>query len=103
MQSNAIFFLFDKLIFLVKRLAYLRVSDPQSRDAEILRRVLVAGSINLGTLIEITCTRSSSELHYIKQQYYSRYQSDLELDISMKVSSGFKEVHNYYEVPFVTD
>ncbi|KAF8044144.1 hypothetical protein BT93_A2202 [Corymbia citriodora subsp. variegata] len=76
----------------LNRLAYLRVSDPQSRDAEILRKLLLAGSINLGTLIEITCTRSSSELHHIKQQYHSRYQSDLERDISMKVSGGFKEI-----------
>ncbi|KAF5448514.1 hypothetical protein F2P56_029040 [Juglans regia] len=73
------------------RAAYLRMIEPQERDAEITRNSLFGGSVNLNTLIEIACTRPSSELQCIKQTYRSRYNSELEQDVTAKVRGGFKE------------
>lgn len=83
-----------KICLHIQRAAYLRMIDPQERDAEIMRNSLFGGSVNLSTLIEIACTRPSSELHCIKQTYRSKYNSDLEQDITNKISGGFKEVPN---------
>ncbi|KAG6711125.1 hypothetical protein I3842_05G037600 [Carya illinoinensis] len=74
------------------RAAYLRMIEPQERDAEITRNSLFGGSVNLNTLIEIACTRPSSELQCIKQTYRSRYNSELEQAVTTKVSGGFKEI-----------
>ncbi|XP_021899832.1 annexin D5-like [Carica papaya] len=74
------------------RVAYLRMSKPQERDAEIMRHSLFGGRINLHNLIEVACTRSSLELHFIKQAYNSRFNSNLEQDMGTKLNSGFKEI-----------
>lgn len=81
-------------MFHVQRAAYLRMIEPQERDAEIVRNSLFGNgsSVNLNTLIEIACSRPSSELQCIKQAYRSRYNSDLEQDVTTKINSGFKEV-----------
>ena len=78
----------------VQRAAYLRMIEPRERDAEIVRNSLFGNgsSVNLNTLIEIACSRPSSELQCIKQAYRSRYNSDLEQDVTTKINSGFKEV-----------
>ncbi|KAI4296347.1 hypothetical protein L6164_036313 [Bauhinia variegata] len=72
--------------------AYLRMSEPQERDAEIMRNSIFGGSLNLNTLIEIICTRSSSDLQCIKQTYRSRYNSDLEQDVHVTVKGGYREI-----------
>lgn len=74
------------------RAAYFRISEPQERDAEMMRNSLYGGSVNLNTLIEIACTRSSSELQAIKQAYSSLYNSNIDQDVAQKVNGGFKEV-----------
>uniref|UniRef100_A0A5B7B9R1 Putative Annexin-like protein n=1 Tax=Davidia involucrata TaxID=16924 RepID=A0A5B7B9R1_DAVIN len=74
------------------RAAYLRMSESQERDAEMMRNSLYGGSVNLNILIEIACTRSSLELQSIKQAYCSRYNSNIEQDVSLKVNGGFKEI-----------
>lgn len=48
--------------------------------------------MDLNMLIEITCSRSSSQLQSIKQSYRSRYKSDIEQDVSTRIKGGFKEV-----------
>ncbi|KAL5714563.1 hypothetical protein ACHQM5_016507 [Ranunculus cassubicifolius] len=74
------------------KVAYLRMSEPQLRDAEIIRNSLFGARVDLNTLIEVICTRSSAELHVIKQSYRSQYNSDTEQDVSTKVQGGFKEI-----------
>ncbi|KAF3968257.1 hypothetical protein CMV_007830 [Castanea mollissima] len=76
------------------RAAYLRMIEPRERDAEIVRNSLFGNgsSVNLNTLIEIACSRPSSELQCIKQVYRSRYNSDLEQDVTTEINSGFKEI-----------
>lgn len=79
----------------IKRVAYLRLNEAKARDAEILRSSLFGGSVNLNTVVEIICTRSSYELHCIREHYRSRYQSDAEKDVSMKISGSFSEVFHH--------
>ncbi|GMP39044.1 hypothetical protein CsSME_00010041 [Camellia sinensis var. sinensis] len=74
------------------RAAYFRISEPQECDAEMMRNSLYGGSVNLNTLIEIACTRSSSELQAIKQAYSSLYNSNIDQDVALKVNGGFKEI-----------
>ncbi|KAH7860165.1 hypothetical protein Vadar_010105 [Vaccinium darrowii] len=71
---------------------YLRMSEPQERDAEIIREALFGWRVNINTLIEVVSTRSSSELHSIKQAYRSRYSSEIEQDMAHKISGSFKEI-----------
>ncbi|KAE8009160.1 hypothetical protein FH972_005612 [Carpinus fangiana] len=74
------------------RAAYLRMAEPQERDAEIMRNSLFGGSLNVNTLVEIACSRPSEELQRIKQAYRSRFNSDLEQDVTAKINGGFKEI-----------
>ncbi|KAF9599794.1 hypothetical protein IFM89_001740 [Coptis chinensis] len=72
--------------------AYLCMREPHERDAEIIRNVLFGDRVDLNTLIEVVCTRSSSELQGTKQAYRSQYNSDIEQDVSLKAHGGFKEI-----------
>ncbi|XVE66531.1 hypothetical protein DITRI_Ditri08aG0086700 [Diplodiscus trichospermus] len=74
------------------RIAYLRMVEPHERDAQLMRHSLFGGSLNLDTLIEVACTRPSSELLRIKHAYQNRYNSDLEQDLTIKINGGFKEI-----------
>ncbi|OVA03122.1 Annexin [Macleaya cordata] len=74
------------------RAVYLRLSEPNERDAEILRNAVFGPSVNLGTVVEILCSRPSLELHSVKQVYLSRYNSDIEQDLALKINGGFKEI-----------
>ncbi|KAF5189236.1 Annexin a13 [Thalictrum thalictroides] len=77
----------------LSRAAYLRMSEPHERDAEIIRDALYgARVVDLNTLIEVICTRSSLELQSIKQTYHSQYNSDIEQDVTLKAHGGFKEI-----------
>ena len=66
--------------------------EPQERDSELIRGSLFGASVDLNMLIEITCSRASSQLQGIKQSYKARYKSDIEQDVSTRVNGGFKEV-----------
>ncbi|KAA8546843.1 hypothetical protein F0562_003233 [Nyssa sinensis] len=70
----------------------LRITEPQERDAELVRDALFGWRVNLNTVIEVASTRSSSELHFIKQAYSCRYNSNLEQDIAQKTDGTFKEI-----------
>ncbi|XAR53065.1 hypothetical protein NMG60_11021462 [Bertholletia excelsa] len=74
------------------RAAYLRMSEPQVRDAEMIMNSLHGGSVNLNTLIEVACTRTSPELLIIKQVYRSRYNSNIDQEVALKVTGGFREI-----------
>ncbi|KAI3996390.1 hypothetical protein MKX01_026858 [Papaver californicum] len=75
------------------RVVYLRLSEPNARDAEILRvAVFGSGSVNLSTVIEILCSRPSLELYSVKQAYLSTYNANLEHDLALKINGSFKEI-----------
>ncbi|KAK9110661.1 hypothetical protein Sjap_018721 [Stephania japonica] len=70
------------------RLAYLRMREPHELDAEIIRDSLFGTRVDLNTLIEVVCTRNSAELQAVKQAYRSRYNLDIEQDVSLKASDS---------------
>ncbi|XP_043720969.1 annexin D8-like [Telopea speciosissima] len=74
------------------RVVYLHMSEPQARDAEIVRTVLIGGNVDMNTLIEMVCTRLSLMLQSIKQGFLSLYNSDMEQDLSHNIKGGFKEI-----------
>ncbi|KAF7842601.1 annexin D2-like [Senna tora] len=74
------------------RAGYLRMCESHVRDAEIMRKSLMEGSLNLNTLIEVACTRSSYDLICIKHTYRSRYNSDLDREVYTKINGGYKEI-----------
>ena len=90
MFYSSIFFL---SIYKLQNMVYLRINEPQERDAELMRDSLFGwNKVNLNVLIELLCTRSSSQLSSIKQAYCNRYGSNIEQDVSQKISGNFKEV-----------
>ncbi|KAK1287353.1 hypothetical protein QJS10_CPB19g01451 [Acorus calamus] len=76
-----------------QRAAYLLMSEPHERDAEILRQSLCSARVEGNTLIEIICTRTLTDLNLIKQAYRARYNSELEQEITSRTgnSTSFKE------------
>ncbi|RZC64594.1 hypothetical protein C5167_008286 [Papaver somniferum] len=75
------------------RVVYLRLSEPNARDAEMLwNAVFGSGSVNLSTVIEILCSRPSLELYSVKQAYHYVYNTNLEHDLALKISGSFKEI-----------
>ncbi|XP_042495746.1 annexin D7-like [Macadamia integrifolia] len=74
------------------RVVYLRLSESEARDAEIVRGLLIGGNVDLNSLIEMVCTRTSLELQSIKKAYHSLYNSDMEQDLSLSIKGGFKEI-----------
>ncbi|KAK3011244.1 hypothetical protein RJ639_010699, partial [Escallonia herrerae] len=71
---------------------YLRISEAQEHDAAIARDAMFGWRVNLRNLIEVVCTRSSSDLNSIKQAYRVRYSSNFEQDIASKTAGSYKEV-----------
>ena len=74
---------------------YEAISEPQDWEAEIVRDAPFGGRVDLNAVIEVACSRSSLELHSLKQVYRLRYNSDVEQDITLKTLVGFKEVYAY--------
>ncbi|KAL5982139.1 hypothetical protein ACLOJK_016208 [Asimina triloba] len=74
------------------RAAYLHMTEPPTRDAEIIRCCLSASKVDLDDLIEVVCTRTTSELRPIRQAYRGRYNSEIEQDIARRTSGNLKEV-----------
>ncbi|KAL2344164.1 hypothetical protein Fmac_005449 [Flemingia macrophylla] len=62
--------------------------DPARRDATIIRQSLVADIRNLEGATEVICSRTPSQLQYLKQIYHSMFGVYLEHDIQMNTSPG---------------
>ncbi|XP_031493091.1 annexin Gh1-like [Nymphaea colorata] len=73
-------------------LVHLQMMEPRERDAKLLRDALHGPALGSDILIEVFCTRSSSQLQCIKQAYRSQYNRNIEQDISLKAHSTLKEV-----------
>lgn len=64
--------------------------DPAGRDAEIIRQTLLADHRirSLEPVTEVICSRTPSQLQYLKQIYHSKFGVFLENDIDSNISSG---------------
>ncbi|RDX89215.1 Annexin D5, partial [Mucuna pruriens] len=64
--------------------------DPAGRDAVILKQSLT--SQNLETATEVICSRTSSQLQYLRQIYHAKFGGYLEHDIERNTSGDHKKI-----------
>lgn len=65
--------------------------DPAGRDAIILRQSLTLPK-NLEAATQLICSRTPSQLHYLRQIYHSKFGVYLEHDIETNTSGDHKKV-----------
>lgn len=65
--------------------------DPAGRDAIILKQTLTVAQ-NLEAATEVICSRTSSQLQYLRQIYHSKFGTFLEHDIERNTSGDHKKV-----------
>lgn len=65
--------------------------DPAGRDATIIRQSLVVDR-NLEAATEVICSRTPSQLQYLKQIYHSKFGVYLERDIEINTSGDHQKV-----------
>lgn len=76
-------------IFSVNQTAVLLwLHDPAGRDATIIRKSLTADNKTLEGATEVICSRTPSQLQYLKQIYHSMFGVYLEHDIQTNTSPG---------------
>lgn len=84
-------------IYIVSPLPYFQTAvllwmhDPAGRDAVILRQTLVVDK-NLEAATEVICSRTPSQLQYLKQVYHSKFGVFLEHDIQRNTSGDHEKV-----------
>ncbi|KAI9087392.1 hypothetical protein K1719_030712 [Acacia pycnantha] len=64
--------------------------DPAGRDADEIRKKLVVDQ-NLEAATEVICSRTPSQLQYLRQVFYSKFGIPLEHDIEMMTSGDHKK------------
>ncbi|XP_057446840.1 annexin D5-like isoform X3 [Lotus japonicus] len=65
--------------------------DPAARDATIIRQCLAADMNILGAT-EVICSRTPSQLQYLKQIYHSKFGVHLEQDIEAATTGNHKKI-----------
>lgn len=66
--------------------------DPATRDATILKKAMTKNYINLETVTEVICSRTSSQLQTLKQIYHSTFGTYLESDIELQATGHHEKV-----------
>lgn len=69
--------------------------DPAGRDAIILKQSLTVAK-NLEAATEVICSRTSSQLQYLRQIYHSKFGVYLEHDIKRNTSGDHEKVNNLF-------
>lgn len=65
--------------------------DPAGRDAEIIRKSLIVDR-NLEAATEVICSRTPSQLQFLKQLYHSKFGVYLEHEIELNTSGDHQKV-----------
>ncbi|KAL0409060.1 UNVERIFIED_CONTAM: Annexin D5 [Sesamum radiatum] len=76
----------------VKKAVLLWMPDPAARDATILRQALTGDVIDLKAATEVICSRTSSQIQFVKQIYLARFHAYLEHDIEYQASGDHKKL-----------
>ncbi|KAK4423345.1 Annexin D5 [Sesamum alatum] len=76
----------------LKRAVLLWMPDPATRDATIIRQALTGDIIDLKAATEVICSRTSSQIQYVKQIYLARFHAYLEHDIEFQASGDHKKL-----------
>lgn len=75
-----------------ERAVLLWMEDAADRDAVILRDALKGWGTNDRALIEVICSRTSSQLQAIRHAYYARFRRSLEEDIRSDTSGNYRKL-----------
>jgi len=65
--------------------------DPAGRDVEIIRKSLIVDR-NLEVATEVICSRTPSQLQYLKQLYHSKFGVCLEHEVKSNTSGDLQKV-----------
>lgn len=65
--------------------------DPAGRDAIILKQTLTVAK-NLEASTEVICSRTPSQLQYLRQIYHTKFGISLDHDIERNTSGDHKKV-----------
>ncbi|XP_004513341.1 annexin D5-like [Cicer arietinum] len=65
--------------------------DPAGRDAEIIRKSLIVDR-NLEAATEVICSRTPSQLQFLKQLYHSKFGVYLEHEIELNTSGDHQKI-----------
>ncbi|EFJ12441.1 hypothetical protein SELMODRAFT_124402 [Selaginella moellendorffii] len=66
--------------------------EPAERDAVLLRDAMKGLGTKDKTLIEIICSRTPSQLYYIRQAYQTKYHRSLDKDIHSDTSGDYRKL-----------
>ncbi|CAL9136356.1 unnamed protein product [Musa textilis] len=75
-----------------ERAVLLWTLDPADRDAQLANEALRGWNPSNRVLIEIACTRNSSELLDMRRAYHLRYKRSLEEDVSKYTTGDFRKL-----------
>ena len=65
---------------------------PPDRDAVIVNKALSGDIFDANVAVEVICSRSPSQIHTIKQLYYSKFGKMLENDLRARTRGDFQKV-----------
>ena len=65
---------------------------PSERDAVLANEATKRFTSSNWVLMEIACSRSSHELHLVKQAYHARFKKSLEEDVAFHTSGDYRKV-----------
>ncbi|KAJ7970232.1 Annexin [Quillaja saponaria] len=68
------------------------MNDPAGRDAIVIRQALHADTRNLEAATEVICSRTPSQIQYLRQIYHSKFGIFLEHDIEAATSGDHKKL-----------
>ncbi|EFJ12354.1 hypothetical protein SELMODRAFT_271856 [Selaginella moellendorffii] len=66
--------------------------EPAERDAVLIRDAMKGLGTKDKTLIEIICSRTPSQLYYIRQAYQTKYHRSLDKDIQSDTSGDYRKL-----------
>ncbi|KAF3792413.1 Annexin D5 [Nymphaea thermarum] len=66
--------------------------DPAGRDATIVRQALTGDTIDLDVATEIICSRTPSQIHFLKYAYHGKFGTYLEHEIGSLASGDHKKL-----------
>lgn len=81
-----------------ERAVFLWTLDPAERDAYLANEATKRFTSSKWVILEIACTRSSTDLFKVREAYHSRYQRSLEEDVAYHTTGEFRQLL----VPLVT-
>ena len=84
-------FCLPHIVSVFKTAVLLWMPDPAGRDVEIIKKSLIVVK-NLEAATEVICSRTPSQLQYLKQLYHSKFGVYLEHEIESNTSGDLQKV-----------